>query len=74
MKAPKVPPPLSQEAVSENNRHHLTLAAMADVEVGDVVSHKSIQAWAARVSAKRLAALSGSQPDLEIPLRRQQKT
>lgn len=73
MKTPDTPSTLSQGPAPQDERHRLTLEAMADVEAGDVVSHKSIQAWAARASAEGLAALGGSQPDLEIPARRRQK-
>ena len=73
MKTPNTPSALSQGPVPQDERHRLTLEAMADVEAGDVVSHKSIKAWAARASAEDLAALGGSQPDLEIPSRRRPK-
>ena len=74
MKDPNAPPPLSQAATRESNRHRLTLEAMADVEADDIVSHTSVPARAARVSAKRLTALGGSQPDLQVPSRRRQET
>lgn len=67
-------PPQVPESDPGGRRHDLTLEVMSDVEASDVVSHRSVQAWVARVSAKRLAALGGSQPDLQVPSRRQQKT
>ena len=65
---PQVP-----ESDRGGRRHDLTLEAMSDVEVGDLVSHKSVQAWAVRARAERLAALGGSQPHLEVPSRRRQE-
>ena len=74
MKDPNAPSPSSNGVDPEDERRRLTLEAMSDVEVGDLVSHKSVQAWAARASAEGLAALGSSQPDLQVPSRRQQKT
>ncbi len=37
---------LSAWVEQENERHRLTLEALADVDVGHVIDHQSVQAWA----------------------------
>lgn len=37
----------------EEERHRMTLAALADVDAGRVIDHQSIQAWADSLSTDR---------------------
>ena len=37
----------------EEERHQLTLEAMADVDTGQVVTHQAVQAWAASLDSEK---------------------
>ncbi len=44
---------LSAWVDQEDERHRLTLEALADVDNGDVIDHQSLQAWADSLSSGR---------------------
>jgi predicted transcriptional regulator len=37
----------------EEERHKLTLEALADVDAGEVIDHQAVQAWADSLSARK---------------------
>lgn len=43
----------------EEERHRLTLEAMADVDEGNVISHQSVQAWAESLDTDSPLSLPG---------------
>ena len=44
---------LSAWVEQEEERHRLTLQALAEVKVGDVIDHQAVQVWAASLGTRK---------------------
>ena len=44
---------LAAWVAQEEERHHMTLEALADVDAGRVIDHQAVQAWADSLGSKK---------------------